>query len=296
MYHRQRLMLLAILFSVWIINALALGTPLPRAFAATKPELALNLQQGPLGVALVLKGKNFPPGQVALTYIDAHAVPGTFVAPSDSSVQSQVNGTFSTTNLILPSSGPAGIWKIIATDSLGAIWSVSYLVLAAPGEQQAGAPTLTINPTSGVGGDVIAFSGTNWLPEKTVVNLTLLGGTTLLPLLDTPPTSDKNGTITGAFHLPANLQASQVTVLASDSTSGDLRSQAQVTIVNASPTPTGSPTVTASPIVTQTPTGVSTSTPTQAVTVTITSAKTLPQIPCMGHHLPWSVRVGDWHS
>src|SRR5258706_5851028 len=63
-----------------------------------KPLLTLNIQQGPLGVTLTLKGKNFHPGQATLSYIDPQNVPGVFVSPSDSSILVQADGTFLSSN------------------------------------------------------------------------------------------------------------------------------------------------------------------------------------------------------
>lgn len=241
-----------------------LATP-TYAFAASKADLSLNLQQGPLGVTLTLRGKNIHPGLAELSYIDARGVPGTFAYPGDSSVQVQDNGTFVTSNVILPSGGPVGTWKIIVTDSAGVISSVRYLVLAAPGASVVGVPSLSINPGSGMGGDIIAFTGSNWLPAGTTVNLTLLMGTTSLTLLDTPPVSDRNGAITGAFHLPVNLNVPQAEINAVDVASGALHAQAQLLIIGSSPTPAASPTVVTSPITASTPISTATSTPLKIV-------------------------------
>src|SRR5207248_7737850 len=89
----------------------------PPAFAYSranqKPGVTLNIQQGPLGVTLTVKGKNFHAGQATVSYIDPQNVSGIFVAPSDSSAQVRTDGTFVETNIILPSSGPVGEWKIV---------------------------------------------------------------------------------------------------------------------------------------------------------------------------------------
>ncbi|GAC1306927.1 MAG: hypothetical protein NVSMB27_45140 [Ktedonobacteraceae bacterium] len=221
----------------------------------------MNLQQGPLGVTLTLRGRNLHSGLAQLSYIDAQGVPGTFAYPSDSSVQVRENGEFVSSNVILPSSGPAGDWKIVVTDSVGAISSIRYLVLAAPGASTAGVPSLSINPSNGAAGDIIAFTGSNWLPAGTIVNLTLLMGTISLTLLDTPPVSDRNGAISGAFHLPANLNVSQAAVNAVDVASGALHAQVQLLINSSSPTPTASQTVVASPTIESTPVDTATTTP-----------------------------------
>ncbi len=234
----------------------------PTSFAAAKAQLSLNLSAGPLGVVLTLKGMNFPQGQVTFSYIDPQNVPGTFMAPGAENAQVPSDGTFVTTNLIMPTSGPIGVWKILVTDSIGIIWSIHYTALATPEEQTAGAPTLTVNPTSGQGGDSIAFTGTNWLPGGTRVNLMLLMGTTLLPLFDAPVVSDKNGKISGNFHLPVSLGVSQVTVTASDIATGVLRAQTQISVTSASPTPTTSPTATTTPMPIASATPISIITPT----------------------------------
>jgi len=228
-------------------------------FADAATQLSLNLSAGPLAVTLTLKGKNFPPGQVMFSYIDPQNIPGTFTAPGDGNAQVRSDGTFVTTNLLMPTSGPSGVWKILVTDSTGTISSTHYTALAAPGEQTAGAPSLTVNPTSGQGGASIAFTGNNWLPGGTHVNLMLLMGTTLMPLFDTPVVSDKKGTISGSFHLPATLDTAQVTVTATDIATGALRAQTQITVGTATPTPTITPTPTASatPIAIVTPTSTS---------------------------------------
>ena len=243
-----------------------------RAFAAPKPKLTLNRQQGPLGVTLTLSGENFTPGPAALSYIDSHNTPGTFTPPGDSSVQVQIDGSFSTSNLVMPSSGPVGPWKIIVTDSTVRVWPVSYLVLAAPGQQTAGVPTLAVDPSNASSGDAITFTGSNWLPQGTAVTLSLLVGTTSLPLLTTPPQSDRNGLITGTFHLPANLDQPEATVSAADASTGALRAQAQILITLASPTPSTSPT----PAVSPTPTATSAPTPTAIPTTTPTVSSSTP--------------------
>src|SRR5579863_5926709 len=135
-----------------------------RAYASTKAQLSLNLQEGPLGVTLTLMGKNFPQGQVTFSYIDPQNVPGVFTAPGDNNAQVQSDGAFVTTNLMLPASGTTGVWKILVTDSSNTIWSVHYTAIAALGEQMAGSPGLTVNPPGGAGGNSIAFTGSNWLP------------------------------------------------------------------------------------------------------------------------------------
>lgn len=267
MFYRATLLLGATLFGIYIIFCVLLSPTPSFAFGDQKPQLSLNLQQGPLGVTLSLRGRNVRPGLAGLSYIDAEGMPGSFAPPGDSLLHVQADGTFLTSNILLPNSGPAGVWKIVVTDSAGAIWPVHYLVLAAPGESVAGSPNLTINPGKGVSGDVIAFSGNNWLPAGTTIHLTLLAGTSSLPLLDTSPISDKNGMITGAFHLPTNLSVSQASVNATDVASGALRAQAQMLIVSSSPTPTASPTVVMSPTFVPSPTAqaipviTSTSTP-----------------------------------
>jgi hypothetical protein len=249
----------------------------PAAFAFSnadlKSALKLNLQQGPLGVTLSLRGKNVHPGQATLSFIDANSVPGPFTAPSDTSVQVQNDGTFISSNLIMPSNGPAGSWEIVVTDSADILTSIRYEVLAAPGQQEAGAPSMVVNPASGMRGDAISFAGDNWLPGGTSVNLMLLVGTISIPLLDKPISSDASGVIAGTFHLPTNLTASQVTVNATDVATGALRASAQVVVLNpsptTSPTATGTVTPTASPTVTATPPDVTT--PTVAPTPTSTS-------------------------
>ena len=219
---------------------------------AAKPALTLNRQQGPLGVTLAANGKNFPPGQVGLSYINSQGVPGLFVPPSDTTVQVE-RGSFVATNLTMPVSGPAGDWKILATDSLGNVRTVRYVVLAAPGQTVAGSPGLTLNPTSGTSGDVITFNGTDWLPQGTTVKLLLQVGGSSIPLLEPPPVSDENGMITGLFHLPSNLNSSQATVVASDAATGALHVQVAILINGATPS--------ASPVVTSAPSPVSTVAP-----------------------------------
>jgi hypothetical protein len=216
--------------------------------AHQRPVVTLNIQQGPLGVTLTVKGKNFHAGQASISYIDPRNVPGIFVAPSASSVPVGRNGTFVETTIIMPSSGPAGEWKIVVTDSRQATGIARYHVLVAPGEQNAGIPNVMVNPASGKAGDIIAFTGSNWLPQGTSVTLSLLVGTASSQLLDTPLVSDKNGTITGALHLPTSLDPTQTTatVIASDVT-GALHAQTQMILPGPSPTPVPSPSPTVRP-------------------------------------------------
>ncbi|MGH2495391.1 MAG: hypothetical protein ACRDIV_11870 [Ktedonobacteraceae bacterium] len=257
----------AFIMALCIITVSFALFPVSHSLAAQKPELHLNRQSGPLGVTLTLNGTNFPPGVANLSYIDSQNVPGMFSTPGDTSVQVTDSDSFVTNNLILPQSGAVGPWKIVITDSLGTISTTLYTVLAAPGQTTAGTPTLTLNPSNGTGGDTITFTGTNWLPEGTPVNLLLQTGTNAIPLLQPAPVSDNNGTINGNFHLPLNLNIASATVVASDASTGALRAQAAITIGNGTATPTltptssPSPTVTVSPIPTSTPTTAATSTP-----------------------------------
>jgi hypothetical protein len=237
--------------------------PAMKAWARSRPTLALNLPQGPLGVTLTLKGKNFHPGQAGLSYIDAQNVPGVFVAPSDTNVQVQNDGTFVSSNIILPATGPIGDWKILVTDSAEMMQAIRYTVLAAPGQQTAGTPSLMLNPSSGASGDAIAFTGSNWLPQRTNVNLVLLVGSSSIPLLEPSPASDGNGMIAGSFHLPSNLSNAQATVFATDAATGALRAQAQILIADGTPAPTVSPSpqVSATPSATATPVPSATTAP-----------------------------------
>ena len=265
---RRRCLLLFCTLALVVLDMLFV---LPgRAFASPQARLTLNRQQGPLGVTLTLSGEKFTPGPAALSYVDSHNTPGIFTPPGDSNVQVQGDGSFSTSNLVMPSSGPVGSWKIIVTDSIGKTWSISYLVLAAPGQQTASIPSLVVDPSNASSGDAIAFTGSNWLPQGTAVTLSLLVGTTSLPLLTTPPHSDRNGLIAGTFHLPANLDQPEVTVSAADVSTGALRAQAQILITLASPTPSISPTPAASPASTATSPPTATLIPT--ITPTVSSS------------------------
>jgi hypothetical protein len=265
---RRRYLLLFCTLTLVVLDMLFMRPG--RAFASPQARLTMNRQQGPLGVTLTLSGEKFTPGPAALSYIDSQNTPGTFTPPGDSNVQVQHDGTFSTSNLVMPSSGPVGPWKIVVTDSIGKTWSLSYLVLAAPGQQTASIPSLAVDPSNASSGDAIAFTGSNWLPQGTAVTLSLLVGTTSLPLLTTPPQSDLNGLITGTFHLPANLDQPEVTVSAADTSTGALRAQAQILITLASPTPSASSTPAASP--TPTATSVPTATVVPAKPPTVSSS------------------------
>ncbi len=267
----RRTYLLIPLMLLLVALSILLAYP-TRAFASPKARLTLNLHQGPLGVTLTLSGENLAPGPAALSYIDSQNIPGTFTPPGDSSVQVQDNGSFSTSNLVMPGSGPVGPWKIIVTDSTGRAWPVSYLVLAAPGQQTAGVPSLAIDPSNASSGDAIAFTGSNWLPQGTAVTLSLLVDTTSLPLLTNPPKSDRDGLINGTFHLSANLDQPEATVSAADASTGALRAQAQILITLASPTPSTSPT----PAVSPTPTATSVPAPTVIPTTTPTVSSSTP--------------------
>ena len=259
---------LAILLSLFVVTISFAIFPAGHSFADQKPELHLNRQTGPLGVTLTLNGAHFPPGVAGLSYIDSQNVPGMFTAPADSSVQVSDSGAFVTTDLILPQNGAIGPWKIVITDSLGTISTINYTVLAAPGQTTAGEPTLTIDPASGMGGDTINFTGTNWLPKGTPVNLLLQTGASAIPLLEPAPESNGNGSINGSFHLPLNVNGTSAMVLASDASTGALRAQTTITIGNVTATPTGSPSPTVTPSPTTTPAGVATTSPTTTPIVT----------------------------
>jgi hypothetical protein len=256
----------ACLLNIFIVLFSLILIPVARSYADNTSALSLNRAQGPLGVTLTLSGNNFPPGIAKFSYIDSQNVPGFFVYPSDTSVQVQATGSFVTSNLVLPGSGAVGPWKIVVQDSLGSLTRITYTVLAAPGQSTAGTPTFTLNPSSGMSGDAITFTGANWLPMGTAVNLQLQAGTSSIPLLEPAPLSDINGNISGTFHLPTNLTASTATVMASDVTSGALRAQSPITITATTLTPTPTTTPTASPTSTTTPSSTTTTTTPSPVT------------------------------
>ncbi len=250
--------LAVIIFSCSIILLLlSLRWPLSSTYAANKPKPAiiLNIQHGPLGVLLNIQGKNFRSGQASISYIDAQHTHGSFVGPGNGIVQVARNGSFSAANELLPASGPKGTWTIVVTDA-GTTVTAPYQALSTV------APSLVVNPDSGKPGDVIAFSGSNWLPQGTKVKLSMMGIANS-SLLTTPITSDKNGSIMGAFHLPKSLDPALLTatIVASDS-SGALQAQIAINVLPLSPTPTVSPT----PVNTATPLAVPTHTTTVAPT------------------------------
>ncbi len=262
----------ACLLNIFIVLFCLVLIPAARSYAADTPTLSLNRAQGPLGVTLTLSANNFPPGIAKFSYIDSQNVPGFFVYPGDTSVQVQATGSFVTSNLVLPGSGAVGPWKIVVQDSLGSLNRITYTVLAAPGQSTAGTPTLTLNPTAGMSGDAITFTGANWLPMSTAVNLQLQAGTSSIPLLEPAPLSDVNGNISGTFHLPTNLTASTATVMASDVTSGALRAQSPITITATTLTPT--PTTSATPTTTPAASPTSTTTPSPTTTTATPSPVT----------------------
>lgn len=203
--------------------------------AKPKPAITLNVQRGPLGVLLTISGKNFHTGQAQVSYRDAQNNVGSFSGAGESSIQVGQNGTFVATNEQLPPSGPMGAWKIVAIDSTGATVTATYQVLAVPG-QGAGVPVLLVNPTSGKPGDLIAFMGSNWLPQGTTVKLQLSGSAE--PLINAPIASDKSGIIMGAFRLPQTFMPGQTTasIVATDAT-GALQAQIQMSVLLPTPTP-----------------------------------------------------------
>lgn len=234
--------------------------PITATYALTKPQpkpaLALNRQQGPLGVTLTLRGMNFPPGQASLSYIDAKNVPGVFEAPGDSTVEVMPTGSFLTTNLVLPTTGPAGAWKIVVTDSKGALTTTRYMALVAKGQASAGAPTLALSLPTTINGDspsgtsspdnAITFTGANWLPKGTAVKLLLKQGASSIPLLEPAPISDAEGNIHGSFNLPSSISVPNAIIAASDVTTGALRAQLPISISNGL--------VSLTPVVTEQPT------------------------------------------
>ncbi len=238
------------LFWCLILSILVGGVlllPLSSVYAAShhKPSVTLNVQQGPLGVSLTVKGKNFHAGQAKITYIDAQKTFGTFEASSQGLIQVQRNGTFTAIGLLLPASGPIGIWNIVVTDSAKTVVVVPYHVLAVPGEQQATSPSILLNPTSGKAGDVVAVSGSNWLPQGTHVKLAFLDANNALVSLNTTLVSDKNGMVTGAVRIPAQFDGTQATMtIVANDTTASLKAQASLTILSLSPTPSPSPTPT----------------------------------------------------
>ena len=256
--------LYACLLTIFITILCLIVLPAAHSYADNTPTLSLNRTQGPLGVTLTLSGTNFPPGTADLSYIDSQHVPGFFVYPGDTSVQVLATGSFVTSNLVMPGSGAVGPWQIVVKDSLGSLTTITYTVLAAPGQSSAGTPTLTLNPSSGMSGDAITFTGTNWLPMNTAVNLLLQAGTSSIPLIEPASQSDVNGNISGTFHLPTNLTASSATVTASDAGTGALRAQAPITITATTLTPT--PTTTATPTPSPTPSPTSTTLPSPTTT------------------------------
>lgn len=248
----------AAIFTCSLISlVLSLTCHLSYTHAASKPRpvITLNIQRGPLGILLSVQGRNFRPGQANISYIDAQHTRGTFVGPDNSNVQVGRNGSFSAMNELLPANGSAGTWTIVVTDA-GMTVTTPYQALSTA------APSLSINPASGKPGDVLAFSGSNWLPQGTRVQLSMMGiaHSSLLPA---PVVSDKNGSIMGAFHLPKSLDPALLTatIVASDN-SGALQAQIAINVLPLSPTPTVSPT----PTNTATPLAVPTRTTAEAPT------------------------------
>ncbi len=260
----QKSMLVISVLAVVVMLYMSGSVMVSDVYASTKPKpkpkatLTLNIPCGPLGVRLTVKGKNFHAGQASLSYVDALNVPGIFAAPSDNRVQVAQDGTFTSTNVILPVTGPVGTWKIVITDSVGMVVSAGYAVLAAPGIAAAGPPTLVINPLSGKPGDLVAFTGNNWLPQGTSVTLRLQVGTTTIALFGSPLLADTNGAIMGSFSVPQGLDPTQsaATVSAVDA-SNALQAQTPLTLLNLVPTPSVSPT----PAITPTPRSVAYSVP-----------------------------------
>ncbi|GAC1396968.1 MAG: hypothetical protein NVSMB49_02030 [Ktedonobacteraceae bacterium] len=236
---RCRQQLLYLMFSFIAVSTIVLPLSSVHAASHAKPALTLNLQQGPLGVALTLKGKNFHTGQATLSYVDAQNTSGTFVTPSENSVQVQHDGTFTARDLVLPESGQAGIWKIVVTDSAKTIARAQYRVLATPGEQSAATPSILINPTNGKAGDAVAISGNNWLPQGTHIKVAYLDTNYMFVPLNTSLVSDKNGMVTGAIRIPTQLDSTQttLTIIVTDTTEA-LKAQTSLTVLSLSPTPT----------------------------------------------------------
>lgn len=256
------LLLLVSLSMLLSLTAIPSSSAHAQAASPKKPALTLNRTQGPLGVTLSLRGKNFPPGSAGLSYIDSDNVPGIFAPPGATSVVVLSSGIFLTTNLLLPASGPAGNWKIIVTDSQGNLTTINYAVLVAPGQKTAGAPSLiltlpggvtnatptassptptatasvtppaTQTATSTASSTSISFTGSNWLPKGTQVKLTLTTQITSLPLLSSTLASNNKGIISGSFKMPSDLSSSSATIIATDLATGALRVQVPITITN----------------------------------------------------------------
>lgn len=173
-----------------------------------KPALTLNRSQGPLGIVLTLRGKDFPEGNANLSYIDATNVPGIFSPPSDTSVEVLPSGAFLTTNLVLPSSGPAGAWKIIVTDSQGNLTIIRYTVLAPRGQKTAGAPSLLLTLPNGTSsGATPTASGTSTPTGTTTTaspTTTPTGTASATPTVTSTATSAASNSITfsGSNWLP----------------------------------------------------------------------------------------------
>ncbi|GAC1393564.1 MAG: hypothetical protein NVS4B11_00210 [Ktedonobacteraceae bacterium] len=227
-----------LIFCIFITSTLLFPFSSTHAASHPKPTLTLNIQQGPLGVVLTVKGKNFHAGQAGLSYVDAQNTPGMFVVPSGNSVQVQHDGTFTAIDLVLPDSGPAGAWNIVVTDSAKNVAMARYVVLATPGEHSAAAPSIVINPTNGKAGDVVAISGSNWLPQGMHIKLGFLDTSNALVSLNTSLVSDKNGLVTGAVRVPSQFDQTQttMTIVATDTTEA-LKAQAALILLSLSPTP-----------------------------------------------------------
>ncbi len=236
LYRYRRLMLCIFVGGILLL-------PFSSVYAAShpKPSVTLNVQQGPLGVTLTVKGKNFHAGPAKITYSDAQKTSGTFGVSSQGLVQVQRNGTFIATELLLPENGPAGVWNIVVTDSAKTVATAPYHVLAVPGEQHATSPSILLNPTQGKAGDVVAVSGSNWLPQGTHVKLAFLDANNALVSLDTSLVSDTKGMVTGAVRIPAQFDGTQatMTIIATDTTAA-LKAQAVLTVLSLSPTPSPS--------------------------------------------------------
>lgn len=203
-------MCFALLLAISSVTLCFAFLPTTPSYALTespkKPALTLNRSQGPLGIVLTLRGKDFPAGLANLSYIDAANVPGIFSSPSDTSVVVLPSGVFLTTNLILPASGPVGAWKIIVTDSQGNLTIIRYTVLAPQGQKTAGAPSLLLTlPDGTTNGATPTASATPSETTTPVTPTTSPTGTTSATPTTTSTASSSGSnsiTFTGSNWLP----------------------------------------------------------------------------------------------
>jgi hypothetical protein len=160
------------------------------SFTVLSPTLTLTPATGPIGTIVTVSGTNWNPNApVTITMAGL---------TSSVSAYTDQNGSFSTSNLIIPSGAQAGANVVSCSDTIGNSAQATFTV---PGA------AITVSPTSGPSGTVLTVKGTGFPAYGTVTVFfagNQMGTTPLTPIVGA------DGAFTCTFVVPASPLAVQI--------------------------------------------------------------------------------------